>query len=153
MSFNLQGSNGFQVNLVSGLFAVGGTTSLFSSVTNTLSYVLAGQFRTKGPTANIPFTIEPNSGILPTAPNSFQNVAVGDAAGFSIFIDSGGNFTVAQGPSVPAGQKVTFPPAPANKVIVGGFKVVPTATYTPGTTSLTSISTFYNFACHPGEAL
>lgn len=153
MSLNLQSSNGYQVSTVSGLLAVATTTSLFKTVTNTLSFILNGQFYTKAPTDNVPFTIEPNSGIVPTAPNSFQVVAVGQACGFSIFIDATGAITVAQSPIVASGQLVTFPAPPVNKVIVGGFKVVPTATFTPGTTALTSVSTFYNFYCHPGVAL
>lgn len=153
MSINLQGSNNIQASLVSGLLAVATSTGLFKTVTNTLSFVIAGQFYAKTPTDNIPFTIEPNSGINPVLPNSFKVVAVGEACGFSIFIDSTGAITVAQGPSVGSSDKVTFPPSPTGKVIIGGFKVVPTAAFTPGTTALTAVSTFYNFACHPGVAL
>jgi len=153
MSQQLQGAHGASLNFVSGLLAVATSTGLFKTVTNTLTYSIGGFLYTKAPTDNIPFTIEPNSGINPTAPNSFQTVAVGDSAGFSIFIDSAGTVTVAPGSSGPAGQEANFPAAPANKALIVSFKATPAATYTPGTTALTSVSTFYNLACHPGATI
>ena len=153
MSLNLQGATGATINFVSGLLAVATSTGLFKTVTNTIVASIKGILVTKAPTDNIPFTIEPNSGPVVTLPNSFKVVAVGEACGFSIFMDSSAAITVAQGQSVGSGDKVNFPAAPQDKVMIGAFKVIPTAAFTPGTTALTSVSTFYNLSGHPGVAI
>lgn len=166
MSQNLQGANGLSIAFNSGALARATTASLVKS-TVAIAYCLAGKFVTsKAITDNIPFTIEPNSGIVPTAPNSFKTLQAGESCAFGVLLDSAGTVTFIQGDVVPNGQLCPVPNAPAGltstagagaKVLVGALKVANTTNpFIPGTTLLSATGvtdTYFNFASHPGTPI
>jgi hypothetical protein len=160
MSQNLQDANGVTIAFTSGVLATSAGTAKSPKTTASVTYSVNGQFAAAFAALDpLVWVIEPGSGIVPTAPNSWQplnpNSTVAESCGFSIFLDSAGALTIAQGPIVPGGQKVSFPAPPTGKVIIGGFKVAAAAgaIYTPNSTALTGLVTYYNFTSHPGQAL
>jgi hypothetical protein len=162
MSQNLQGSNASTLAHNSGAIAIGGTTDLFQIVA-AINYTIGGIFYNKAITNNIPWAIEPGSGLNPTAPNSFVSLAAGESCAFALFLDSAGTVTMAQGPIVPTGSLCPVPAAPAGttsvagaggKAIFGAIKIATTsAAFVPDTTALTSIATYFNFSSHPGRPI
>ena len=162
MSQNLQGANGVTLAHNSGAIAIGGTTDLFQIVA-AINYTIGGQFYNKTITNNIPWVIEPGTGLVVTSPNSFVSLAAGESCAFALFLDSSGNVTMAQGPIVTTGSlcPVPAPPAGTNtaagaggKVIFGALKVATTtAVFVPDTTALPTVTTYFNFSSHPGRPI
>lgn len=164
MSQNLQGFNALTAAFTSGGLARATTASLVRIV-NTVVYSIAGRLLSRAAIDNNPFTIEPGSGLVPTAPNAFVTLAAGESCAFAIFLDQAGAVTYAQGPVVQAGQlcPVPFPPSGVTslssatgygKAIIGALKVVNTTNpFIPGTTLLSAAGvtdTYFNFSTHPG---
>lgn len=155
MSSQLQGANALTAALNSGAFANGSTASQFTNAA-LINYVINGVFYSRAIIASQPLVIEPNTGIVPTAPNTLQTVPTGKACAFGIFLDNTGAFTVAQGDIVDAGNKTPVPQAPAGKAIVGAIKCVNNsgANFVPGTTLFSAITTTYtNLSQHPGASI
>lgn len=160
MSISAQGANLLSAALSSGAFAAAAGNINFTNA-STITYVLNGQFYSRATVASQAWTIEPNSGIVPTAANSFQTVPAGKSCAFALVLDSAGAFTVMQGAIVESTDKTPVPQAPNGKAVVGAIKVV-NATYTtnggfrPGTDATNSAgltTTFLNLAQHPGSAI
>jgi hypothetical protein len=157
MSLQLQGANALTFAANSGAFAQGSTASQFTNAA-AINYAINGAFQTqKAIVASVPLVIEPNSGIVPTAPSVLQTVAAGSSCAFAVILDSAGVFTVAQGDIVPNGSLCPVPQAPAGKAIVGAIKVVNvTNPFIPATTNFnaTGVTTTYrNLAQHPGTPI
>lgn len=160
MSVSNQGSNLLSAAFTSGAFAAAAGNINFTNA-STITYALNGQFYSRTTVASQAWTIEPNSGVVPTAPNSFQTVPAGQACAFALVLDSSGAFTVMQGQLVQSTDKTPVPQAPSGKAVVGAIKVV-NATYTtnggfrPGTDATNSAgltTTFVNLSQHPGSAI
>lgn len=162
MSQNLQGATGFTLAFNSGGLARATTASLVQ-IAAAINFAIAGRLYQKAITNNIPFVIEPGSGLNPQLPNSFVTLAAGESCAFGIFVDSAGAVTYAQGPIVQNGLPCPVPMPPAGfssvgaaggKVIVGALKVANTTNpFIPGTTLLSAAGvtdTYFNFAGHPG---
>ena len=156
MSSQLQGANALTAAFTSGGLAIGSTTSQFSTA-NTITYAINGRFYSKAAAATQAFVIEPNTGIVPTAPNTLQTLAAGQSCSFAVFLDASGNFTVAQGDIVDTGLATSVRPAPAGKCIVGAIKIAnATNPFIPGTTALSAAgvtATYVNLAQHPGTTI
>lgn len=157
MSSTLQGATAITLALNSGAFATGSTTSQFTNAA-AINYAINGSYQTqRGIVASVPLVIEPNSGILPTAPQVLQTLAAGFSCAFAVILDSAGNFTVAQGDIVPNGSLCPVPVAPATKCIVGAIKVVNAANpFIPATTAFNAAgvtTTYRNLAQHPGVSI
>jgi hypothetical protein len=157
MSQNLQGANALTFATNSGAFANGSTASQFTNAA-AINYAINGVFQTqKAIVASVPLVIEPNTGIVPTAPNTLQTLKAGQSCAFAIILDTAGTFTVAQGDIVQNGSLCSVPQAPAGKAIVGAIKVVnATNDFIPGTTlfSAAGVTTTYrNLAQHPGASI
>lgn len=154
MSSTLQGASAITLALNSGAFATGTTASQFTNAA-AINYVINGSHQTqKGIVASVPLVIEPNTGIVPTAPQVLQTLPAGRSCAFAIILDAAGTFTVAQGDIVENGSLCPVPQAPSGKAIVGAIKVVNTTNpFIPGTTlfSAAGVTTTYrNLAQHPG---
>lgn len=122
MSLQLAGASGATLALTSaGLAAASGNINLSTGAT-ALSYAINGKLLTKAQVTSF-FGIEAGSGLNPAAPNSFVAVQPGQACAFAVIIDASGNYTVAQGPIVAAGDLCPLPAQPAGKLIVGAMKV------------------------------
>lgn len=159
MSLTLQGANAITIAMNSGALAGGSTASQFTNAA-AINYVIAGKFQTqKGIVASVPLVIEPNSGIVPTAPNTLQSIPAGKACAFAVILDTAGTFTVAQGDIVEAGAACSVPVAPATKCIVGAIKVnnASASAFVPGTTAFNVgggvTTTYVNLAQHPGASI
>lgn len=156
MSLNLQGANSLTAALTSGGLAIGSTTSQFSTA-SIITYVINGRFFTRAAAATQALVIEPNTGIVPTAPNTLQTLAAGQSCAFAVILDTAGTFTVAQGDIVAAGQVTPVPAPPAGKAIVGAIKVSNvTNPFIPGTTAFSAAgvtTTYINLAQHPGVSV
>ncbi len=142
----------------SGGLAIGSTTSQYSIAT-AVNYSYRGIFGQRATDASEAFLIVPGTGIVPTAPNAFQNLAVGEACSFAIVVRASDNalYTV-QGPIVPDDQgSVPVAAVPEGFVLIGAVKVrAVTAAFTPGTTALNAAgitTTYFNFASHPGRSI
>jgi hypothetical protein len=72
MSLSLAGANQLTY-ATSGALAIGSTTSQFSTGA-TINYTILGRHYSKAATATQAFVIEPNTGIVPTAPNTLQTL-------------------------------------------------------------------------------
>lgn len=156
MSLNLQNANGLTAAFNSGGLAIGTTTSQFATAA-IINYTINGRFYSKAITATQALVIEPNTGIVPTAPNTLQTLAAGQSCAFAVFLDTAGAFTVAQGDIVAAGAPTPVPVAPSGKAIVGAIKVSNvTNPFIPGTTAFSAAgvtTTYINLAQHPGVSV
>ncbi len=156
MSLNLHGANALTAALTSGGLAIGSTTSQFSTA-NAITFAISGRLYSKAATATQALVIEPNTGIVPTAPNTLQTLAAGQSCAFAVILDAAGAFTVAQGDIVAAGASCPVPTAPPTKAIVGAIKVSnATNPFIPGTTAFTAAgvtTTYINLAQHPGASV
>jgi hypothetical protein len=157
MSSTLQGATAITLALNSGAFAQGSSANQFTNAA-AINYVINGIYQTqRGIVASQALVIEPNSGIVPTAPQVLQTLAAGQACAFAIILDSAQAFTVMQGEIVAAGSLTPVPVAPAGKCIVGAIKVVNvTNPFIPATTNFnaTGVTTTYrNLAQHPGAPI
>lgn len=153
MSSPLQGANLLTAAFTSGGLAIGSTTSQFSTA-NTITYVIYGRFYSKAATATQALTIEPNTGIVPTAPNTLQTLAAGQSCAFTVLLDTAGAFTVVQGDIVDNGLSTPVRVGPSNKAVVGVIKVAnATNPFVPGTTAFSAAgvtTTYINLSQHPG---
>jgi hypothetical protein len=153
MSSTLQGANQLTAAFTSGGLAIGSTTSQFSTA-NTITFAIRGRFYSKTAAATQAFVIEPNTGIVPTAPNTLQTLAAGQSCTFSVILDTAGAFTVMQGDIVDNGNLAPVRVAPSDKAIVGVIKIANTTNpFIPGTTALTATgvtATYINLSQHPG---
>lgn len=95
MSSQLQGANALTAAFTSGGLAIGSTTSQFSTA-STITFAINGRFFSRAAIASQAFVIEPNTGIVPTAPNTLQTLAAGQSCSFAIYLDTAGAFTVSQ---------------------------------------------------------
>ncbi len=158
MSHTLQGANQLTAALNSGALAGGSTASQFTNAA-LINYAIGGRFYSRAIIASQALVIEPNSGIVPTAPNTLQSIPAGRACAFAVILDAAGAFTVAQGDIVEAGQMAPVPQAPANKAIVGAIKVnnASASAFVPGTTAFNVgggvTTTYINLAQHPGVSV
>lgn len=157
MSSTLQGATALTFAANSGAFANGSTTSQFTNAA-AINYAINGVFQAQRTVvASQALVIEPNSGIVPTAPNTLQTLAAGQSCAFAIILDSAQAFTVMQGDVVAAGSLCPVPQAPAGKAIVGAIKVVNvTNPFVPGTTLFGAAgvtTTYRNFTQHPGAPI
>lgn len=160
MSISAQGANLLTAAFTSGGFAAAAGNVNFTNA-NTITYSINGQFYSRASVASQAMTIEPGTGIVPTAPNTLQTVPAGQACAFAVVLDTSAAFTVIQGPLVQSTDKTPVPAAPAGKAIVGVIKVVnATLTtnggYRPGTDATNTAgltTTFVNLAQHPGSAI
>lgn len=160
MSSNIQGHSGLTAAFTSGAFADAASNI---NITNaaTITYSINGVFASRTTVASQAVTIEPNTGIDPRNPNSFQILPAGKSCAYAIILDGSGNFTVAQGPIVDQGSACPLPGTPVNKLIVGAFKVVNASYvtnggYRAGTDAKNSAgltTTYFNLTGHPGYAL
>lgn len=159
MSSQLQGASNFNLALNSGAFATHGS-NINTLTTAAINFAIAGRLYQKAISNNIPWTIEPNSGLDPRSPNSFQIVPAGKACAFLFVTDTtetaNSGFWQIQGPIVDAGNNCPLPAVPAGKVAFGALKVV-NSTYTtnggyrPGTDAHNSAGlarTFFNLVGH-----
>ena len=78
MSQTLQGANALTFAANSGAFA-----AAVANFTNAalINYAIHGRFYSRAIVASQPLVIEPNTGIVPTAPNTLQVVPAGKACG------------------------------------------------------------------------
>jgi hypothetical protein len=149
--------SGATIALNSGALAIGSTTSQYT-VATAVNYLFKGVFGQRATDASEAFLIVPGTGLNPTAPNSFVNLAIGDLCHFAIVVRASDNalYTV-QGPVVPLDQLVAPVPAvPEGFVLIGSIKVSAAAAFTVGTTALNAASittTYFNLGTHPGRAL
>lgn len=160
MSISAQGANLLTAAFTSGGFAAASGNVNYTNA-NTITYAINGQFYSRASVASQAFTIEPNTGIVPTAPNTFQTVPAGQACAFAVVLDANAAFTVVQGPLVQTTDKTPVPAVPSGKAIVGVIKVV-NATVTAnggfrvGTDALNTAgltTTYVNLSQHPGSAI
>jgi hypothetical protein len=158
MSSQLQGANALTAAFTSGGLGIGSTPSQFTNA-NTITYAINGRFYSRASIASQALVIEPNSGIVPTAPNAFQSIPAGSSCAFAVILDTSAAFTVAQGPIV-EGTAVNcpVPQAPAGKAIVGVIKVAngTASPFVPGTTAFDTANvtdTYINLSQHPGAAV
>ncbi len=155
MSQQLQGANALTAAFTSGGFAGGSTASQFTNAA-TITYAINGRFFSRTTVASQPLVIEPNTGIVPTAPNTLQSIPAGSSGAFAIVLDSSLAFTVVQGPIVEGtGVNCPLPVAPAGKAIVGAIKVSngTASAFVPGTTAFNAANvttTYINLSQHPG---
>lgn len=155
MSSLLQGANALTFAANSGAFANGSTASQFTNAA-IINYAINGLFFSRAIVASQPLVIEPNTGIVPTAPQVLQTVLTGRSCAFGIFLDTAGAFTVAQGDIVDAGLSCPVPQAPFGKAIVGAIKVSNNSgsSFIPGTTLFSAVTTTYrNLTQHPGASI
>lgn len=156
MSSQLQGANCVTLALNSAALAIGSTPSQIA-IGATTNFVINGRIYQKATAATIALVIEPNSGIVPTAPNSFRTLAAGESCNLSVILDSAGTVTVAQGDVVTAGQLAPVVPAPAGKCLIGAVKVSNvTNPFIFGTTAFNAAgvtTTYNNLAGHPGASI
>ena len=157
MSISLQGATAATLALNSGVFATGTTTSQFTNAA-AINYAINGSHQAqKAIVASVPLVIEPNSGIVPTAPQVLQTLAAGFSCAFAVILDGAGAFTVAQGDIVANGSLCPVPVAPSTKCIVAAIKVVnATSPFIPGTTAFNAAgvtTTYRNLAQHPGAPI
>ena len=158
MSSQLQGANALTAAMNSGALAGGSTASQFTNAA-AINYAINGRFFSRAIIASQPLVVEPNTGIVPTAPNTLQSIPAGKACAFAVILDSAGAFTVAQGDHVEAGSLCPVPQAPAGKAIVGAIKVnnASGAAFVPGTTAFNVgggvTTTYVNLAQHPGTSI
>lgn len=155
MSQNLQENSGLTLALNSIALAIGSTTSQFSAAL--VNYAINGRIYQKAAAATQALVIEPNTGIVPTAPNTLQTLAAGQACAFLVLLDASGNYTVVQGALVEAGKACPVPAVPANRVPVGVIKVSNvTNPFIPGTTAFSAAgvtTTYINVLSHPGASV
>jgi hypothetical protein len=158
MSSQLQGANALTAAFTSGGLGIGSTPSQFTNA-NTITYAINGRFYSRASIASQALVIEPNTGIVPTAPNTLQSIPAGFSCAFAVILDTAGAFTVAQGPLI-EGTSVNcpVPQAPAGKAIVGVIKVGNGSAnpFVPGTTAFDTANvtdTYVNLAQHPGAAV
>lgn len=161
MSISAQGSNLLTAAFTSGGFAAAAGNINYTNA-NTITYAINGQFYSRASVASQAWTIEPNTGIVPTAPNSFQTVAAGQACAFAVVLDANAAFTVVQGALVGATERTPVPAVPTGKAIVGVIKVINNTLTTnggfrPGTDALNTAglgtTTYTNLSQHPGVSL
>ena len=143
MSFNIEGSNGGNMNMAAGGLSTG-TNAGTVQHTGALTYVVDGKFFSKAATNNITF----GAGLT--------SLPIGMKAAFAIGITATGTYRVSQGALVPSDQ-LAPPPADVDNAAVFGLFVVSatTAAYVPGTTVLgTGNTVVYTQASRiPGSAL
>jgi hypothetical protein len=156
MSYNVNELSGATLALNSGALAIGSTTSQLAIAT-AVNFLLKGRFYQLATSATFALVIEPNSGLVPTAPNSFVTLAAGQACTFAVITDSAGTKTIVQGPIVAAGDPTPVGAVPSDKVLVGVAKVVNvTNPFIPGTTAFSAAgvtTTYLNYGTHPGGAV
>jgi hypothetical protein len=158
MSTQLQGANALTFAANSGALAGGSTASQFTNGA-TINYAINGRFFSRATIASQPLVIEPNTGIVPTAPQTLQSIPAGRACAFAVILDTAGAFTVMQGDIVEAGLNTPVPMAPATKLIVGAIKVnnASGSAFVPGTTAFNVgggvTTTYVNLAQHPGTSI
>lgn len=158
MSSQLQGANALTFAANSGALAGGSTASQFTNAA-AITFAIAGIFYSRGIIASQALVIEPNTGIVPTAPQTLQSIPAGKACAFAVILDSAGAFTAAQGDIVDAGLKCPVPQSPAGKAVVGAIKVnnASASAFVPATTAFNVgggvTTTYFNLAQHPGQSL
>lgn len=149
MSYNAEGlTAGNIVHSAASLSA--GTTAGTIQHTAAVSYTNNGVFASKAATNNIPIPAP-----SPTGANGIRTaLAIGEKCAFTMGIGAGGVYSFTQGPVVAAGEPAPVAPPNGNVAVMGVFVVTAaSAVYTPGTTALTGITTFYNTSTLPGSAL
>lgn len=150
--------SGVTLALNSGALAIGSTPSQFA-VATAVNYLYRGVFGQRATDASEALTAVAGTGIVPTAPNTLQNLAVGEACSFLVVVRASDNtLLVVQSPIVPADQGVVpIAAVPFGHVAIGAIKVVAnTAAFTTGTTALNAAgitTTYFNFGSHPGRSL
>lgn len=156
MSYNNQDQAGATLALNSGALAIGSTTSQLAIAT-AINYLLNGKFGQVATSASFALVIEPGTGIVPTAPNTLQTLAAGQACAFLVVADSSNVVRVVQGPIGEAGKNVAVPACPANRVVIGVVKVSNvTNPFIPGTTAFGAAgvtTTYLNYGTHPGSSV
>lgn len=156
MSMNLQENSGATLALNSGALAIGSTTSQLAIAT-AINFLLNGKFGQVAAAATFPLVIEPGTGLVPSAPNSFVTLAAGQACAFLLTADSANVVRVVQGPIGEAGKACAVPAAPANRVVIGVVKVSNvTNPFIPGTTAFGAAgvtTTYLNYGSHPGASV
>ena len=156
MSINLQGANGVAIALNSGGLAISLTLPTFTNAA-AIAYTLGGRFFSKAIVASVPLVIEPGTGVNPLLPQALRTLAIGESCSFAVILDAAGNFTVAQGDIVAAGQSTPVAQATIGKLVVGAIKVsANSAAFIPGTTALNAaglVVTYLNLAQHPGTSI
>ena len=157
MSLQATQVSGATLALNSGALAIGSTTSQYA-VATAVNYLFKGVFGQRATDASEAFLIVPGTGLVPTAPNSFVNLAAGELCHFAIVVRASDNalYTV-QGPIVPSDQLVApLPAVPDGFVLVSPGKGSAAAAFTVGTTALNAANittTYFNLGSHPGRAL
>lgn len=150
--------SGVTLALNSGGLAIGSSTSQFS-VATAVNYLYRGVFGQRATDASEAFTAVAGTGIVPSAPNTLQNLAIGEACSFLVVVRVSDNaLLVVQSPIVPSDQGVVPVAAvPFGHVAIGAIKVVAnTAAFTVGTTALNAAgvtTTYFNFGSHPGRSI
>ena len=142
MSYNIEQANSGNLALTAGGLAAGTTASQLKTV-NTITFLSNGVFKSKTAVAAITL--------------SGTQLAIGQACLFAVFLDSGGNVTVTQGPIVAAGDPCPVPAfSSTGTTVIGLAKVTTTsAVFTPGTTLLGTGNTpaYFDVGLMPGTAL
>lgn len=162
MSSNIQGASGITMCLSTVGLAIGSTASQIARGT-AASASINGVIVALGTDATEPLTIEPGTGLNPTAPNSFVSLAAGESCAFLVTVDSAAVMRVVQGPIVQGvlgsgnGIVCPLPAAPANRAVIGAVKVeAATAAFVPGTTNFSAAGVndyYFNLTSHPGGAI
>lgn len=159
MSSPLQGATGFSLAFNSGAFATHGS-NINTLTTAAINFCINGRLYQKAISNNIPWVIEPNSGLDPRAANSFQTVAAGKACAFLFVTDAvetaNTNIWQIQGPIVDVGNSCPLPAVPAGKVAFAALKVsnasyATNGGYRPGTDAHNTgglTRTFFNLTGH-----
>lgn len=141
MSYNIEQANSGNLALSAGGLAAGTTASQLKTV-NTITYLSNGIFKSKAAVAAINLT--------------GTTLAIGQACLFGVFLDSGGNVTVTQGPIVNAGDPCPVPAfSSTGTTVIGLAKVTATsAVFVPGTTLLGTGNTasYQDVGLMPGTA-
>lgn len=141
MSYNIEQANSGNLALTAGGLATGTTASQMKTV-NTITYLSNGIFKTKTAVAAINLT--------------GTTLAIGQGCLFAVFLDSGGNVTVTQGPISNSGDPFPVPAYSATGTTVIGLAKVTTtsAVFVPGTTLLGTgnTATYLDVGLMPGTA-
>lgn len=165
---NLALSRGGNFALSSGALAITTDKSKIKT-TATITYVINGEFKSKGAADNISLAVtEATVYRAPTGvaagTGTFTGATGGSTRVYGVYIDGAGNFSVVPGPIVntaalTAGTAaLEFPPEQVDKACVGAVRVALTAgtTFIPGTTlqDASGVTTTYlNLAFSPAKPL
>lgn len=154
--YNLEQNAGATLALASAGLAIGSTTSQYSTA-NAVPFLLNGRFFSRAAIATQALTIVPGTGIVPSAPNALQPLAIGQGCSFLVVVDAASALFVVQSPLGEAGKKQAVAAVPSGYTPIGVIKVeAVTAAYTPGTTALNAAgvtTTYFNVGSHPGVSL